>query len=578
MKRFATWIWVAVVCAGCTASGAASGPGGGPDDGGAGADGVSDAVSTDGPRADGVGDAPDATSGPWRSELYPADWSPGHTGEDGRFLHDFSYAGYRNSEAKLGRAIPDRRFDVVEDFGGDPSGETPSTEAVRRAVDAAEKSGGVVFFPAGRYRITGRIRIESSKVVLRGEGPEASRLFFPANEEMSYASHLEFRGKLEHRTEWKLSEDAENRSRRVTIEVDGKPLPEVGDDVAVGWVITEAFVRGHQMSEHWREFNGEWQPFFRREVEAVEREGETATVELDVPLRYPAFRRDGASLRRTTGYIREVGVEDLGLADAIGWDAAWKIDQTHVLEFHGVEDGWIRRVESFPSPAAPQSGPGSEDHLRSGGILIEESKRVTVAESSMAEAQNRGGGGNGYLFEIRRSNEILTRDSVGRAGRHNFIQNWGFGTTGCVWLRVQSSGGVTMSSKGGSTASTGLSEFHHSLAMANLVDASTLDDGWAAENRKDYSSGAGHTATQSVFWNVTGTGRVRSYQYGWGYLIGVGSEIDVVVEIRDDLGDIGPLAKWENTEPRDWVEGRGRAGSLRPRSLFESQLERRLGR
>ena len=37
----------------------------------------------------------------FRSLLYPPDWDPAFTGEKGRFLHDFSYAGYRNGEVPL---------------------------------------------------------------------------------------------------------------------------------------------------------------------------------------------------------------------------------------------------------------------------------------------------------------------------------------------------------------------------------------------------------------------------------------------------------------------------------------------
>src|SRR5690625_2455403 len=32
---------------------------------------------------------------PLRSELYPVDWQPATPDAEGRFLHDFSYAGYR---------------------------------------------------------------------------------------------------------------------------------------------------------------------------------------------------------------------------------------------------------------------------------------------------------------------------------------------------------------------------------------------------------------------------------------------------------------------------------------------------
>ena len=126
-----------------------------------------------------------------------------------------------------------------------------------------------------------------------------------------------------------------------------------------------------------------------------------------------------------------------------------------------------------------------------------------------------------------------------------------------------------MVSKDSSIAPTGLSEYHHSLATANLVDSSILDDGWAALNRGDWSTGAGHSATECVFWNVTGEGALRSYQYGHGYVIGTSPDLDV----RTSL----PALMSPGTEPEDWVEGLGEADTLVPSSLYEDQLARRLG-
>jgi hypothetical protein len=525
---------------------------------------------------DGTGDADTLPDGPWRSRLYPTDWQPYRRPADQPFLHDFSWAGYRNSEAEPGRDLPGQTFDVVADFGADDTGKTDATGALQQAIDAAEQAGGgIVKVPAGTYRLDGTLKVEASRVVLRGEGPDESRLYFTKSKGMDYRSHITFAGGMDQTTEWSLAEDAGIGDRTVRVRQPGDIAE--GDDVAVGWTITPAFVREHGMEGTWQAFNGQWEPFFRREVVAVDRSADPPAVTLDVPLRYRAKVRDGASVKRETGYLSEVGVEGLGLANAVGWDAAWARDQVDVLEFDGVEDGWIGNVASFKPPTdsgRPAGGKGSEDHLQSGGLIIRRSKRVTVAETTLREAQHRGSGGNGYLFEIRTSSEILVRDSVGREGRHNFIQNWGFGTTGCVWLRVTSSGGETLSGKEEAFGSVGLSEFHHSLAMANLIDASRFEDGWGALNRKMYSSGAGHTATQNVIWNATGGGKIASWQYGRGYVIGTGSETEVNVDLPDI--DLGPLSKWEGTAPRDWTEGIGRAADLRPQSLFESQLARRL--
>ena len=188
----------------------------------------------------------------------------------------------------------------------------------------------------------------------------------------------------------------------------------------------------------------------------------------------------------------------------------------------------------------------------------------------MENSQNRGSGGNGYLFEISQSSEVLIRDSVGVAGRHNFIQNWGFGTTGCVFLRTLSEHGESHMDAEGDLRSVGFSEFHHSLAMANLIDSSVANDGWKAVNRLFYSSGAGHTATQNVFWNIQGTGSLYSYQYGHGYVIG-STDIEVFTEVSDVYESHG-------TTPEDYSEGIGEGNTLHPQSLYEDQLRRRLER
>lgn len=527
--------------------------------------------ATTGEGSTGAGSSSGATTGgvepTWRSELYPEDWTPDHTGPDGQFLHDFSYAGYHNGEAELGADLPAATIDVVADHGADPTGMSDSTAALQAAVDAAAMMGGaIVEVPPGLYRVDGRVTVKGSRVVVRGAGAEQSRLWFTAFKNMSYGSHLTFAGAPTLGDHAPLVADAPSRAR--TVAVADAAAFEVGDAVAVGWQISPEFVAEHGMDGTWMVFNDTWQVFFWRTVTAVDVQADT--LELDVPLRYRALVRDQASVRKVDGRLREVAVEDLGVANAVAWADAWAQSQVSAIGMVGVEDAWIRGVASFESPGAPTEGPGMGRHLQSGGITIQRSARVTIADSSLALAEHRGDGGNGYLFEIQQSSEVLVRDCVGRAGRHNFIQNWGFGATGIVWLRVHSSEGKAVAIMAGELGLPGFSEFHHSLATANLIDHSTVDDGWGAVNRGSYSSGAGHSATESVVWNAGGTGVVRSRQFGHGYVIGAGPELLVETDL-DALDAVG-------TEPQDWSEGKGKVGALVPTSLYEDQLARRLGK
>src|SRR5262249_38889275 len=160
---------------------------------------------------------------------------------------------------------------------------------------------------------------------------------------------------------------------------------------------------------------------FRRTVTDVD--ATTGTITFDVPLRSDLQVRDGASVRVASGYLTECGLEGLAVSNVNDWDTAWTHTQVYAVGFSEVKDCWVHEVASWESPLSTD---GRGRHLMSSGVKVVDSRRVTIADSSMGYSQHRGDGGNGYLWEISRSNEILTRDTVGTAGRHNFIQNWDF--------------------------------------------------------------------------------------------------------------------------------------------------------
>ena len=78
------------------------------------------------------------------------------------------------------KSWPDKVFSVT-DFGAGGRGTTDDTVAVRSAVEAAGREGGVVYFPRGRYRLTDALVVPRF-VVLRGERRDLSMLFWPDTE------------------------------------------------------------------------------------------------------------------------------------------------------------------------------------------------------------------------------------------------------------------------------------------------------------------------------------------------------------------------------------------------------------
>ena len=470
---------------------------------------------------------------------------------NGQFLHDFSYAGYQRGE----KDIPWVESPVVsvEAYGADSTGTTDSTQAFQQAIDALPE-GGLVSIPPGLFVFDGQIKIRKSGVVIRGAGRQ-TQLHFRKTAGMSNQAHIEFLGTQTATHETLLASDATTWETVVKVQNAAGYAP--GDDVAIGWKISDAFVAQHNMTGTWQAFNGRWQMFFWRTVTRVNTNVTPHELEFDIPLRYPALTRDGASVRKVTGYVSECGLEDVAVSTSTDKAKAWALELTHAVRFQFSKDCWLRNVHSFAAR-------GYTAHLASGGVKVLSSKRLTLEGSNMAKAENRGGGGNGYLFEISQSGEVLLKNNIADGGRHNFIQNWGFGTSGCVFLRCQSRNGRALIADWDFVGITGFSEFHHSLAMGNLVDQGEYDDGFEAKNRGSYSSGAGHTSTQNVFWNVGGKGVLRSRQFGWGYVIG--PRAPVAVDVSSS----------EAGNPVDVVERVPDGKTLTPASLYESQRARRI--
>lgn len=61
-------------------------------------------------------------------------------------------------------------IDVVRDHGATGDGSTDDTAEIQAAIDAAEVSGGVVFFPSGTYIVSSALTVLADKVHLLGAG------------------------------------------------------------------------------------------------------------------------------------------------------------------------------------------------------------------------------------------------------------------------------------------------------------------------------------------------------------------------------------------------------------------------
>jgi len=552
----------------------------------------------------------------WRSTLYPVTgYNPAAANLDtDKVLQDFSYAGYRSSE----QAIPTRTGPLLDvtaaPYLADKTGTQDATAAIQAAITAAGalSGGGVVFLPAGTYRLSvnvagGRneaLLLDKPNVVLRGagvgqtfllntttvmntttrtgtkaiirvSGPWNSRLIAPGSIEVA------------------LSRDLTNTTPVIPVTSTAGFAP--GNTVSARSDLTDAWIteRGELSWLGYRTQLGS-QLAFRRTVVSVDPVASTITV--DAPIRFSLKLRDNARLARLSAVpIAEVGLEDFSIGNlqhpgtvwgtddyAVDGTPAFAVHASHLIIMERARDCWLRRIQTY-QPAANTT----TAHLLSNGLLLRDSTQVTVESCVFQRPQYGGAGGNGYMFTTERSQECLFLNTEARFSRHGFSFK-GMGTSGnVIHACVDGDTGYATGAIGAAGyATTGTSSDHHMwFSLANLVDTTTADASWFEAVYRIWGGAPIHgvTATHSVFWNLLGTSRVttrmpatstwvvRSDQGGHGYVIGTrGARTAVVTtqNVNATTGQSGPI---------DHVEGAGLGDTLSPFSLYQDQRSRRIG-
>jgi hypothetical protein len=518
-----------------------------------------------------------AESQAWRSVLYPENWTPGFADDAGRFLHDFSYAGYHYGEASL----PERKENIIDvtraPYGADATGKTDATAGIQAALDAAGAAGGgVVYLPPGTYRVAppegarAALLVRDDHVVLRGAGAGRTFIF---NDFMPMRGKRVIELRPREAVSWnadgravvgvKLREDLPGPSSRIAL--DETADFSVGDPIVVRNDLTQHFIDTVGM-------NGKWTPgqsqnrtlTYCRRITAIDTIDGIITV--DIPVRGFLYTADNAQVVKVSGrMVSESALEgfSIGMRQAPGEGLSeedWSKPGTAGYAVHGAgaialsfaENCWVKGVHTY----APE-GNDANIHVVSNTITLWRSRLVTVTGCDLRFTQYKGGGGNGYGFVINGQDNLI-RDCRVEGMRHNYD----FGT-------MSASGNVILDcfAKDGLHAS----DFHMFLSLANLLDNITCDgDFLEARAYRPWGGNPVHgvTTTQSVFWNTKGLrysreklgaahALVYSHQFGEGYVIGTS----------------GPASKVDSD---DFVEGEGRGTGLVPRSLYLDQFKRRL--
>lgn len=137
-----------------------------------------------------------------RAQVTPNLWREYVTNPDAHpNIPNCSYAGYRYGDAPIPTEA-DRTFNV-KDYGAKGNNRVDDTEAIRKAIAAAEEAGGgIVYLPSGKYQCSGVLFINSSNVILRGYDREKTIIYFTNSLTSGYAPNYTTNGSAIDQIAW----------------------------------------------------------------------------------------------------------------------------------------------------------------------------------------------------------------------------------------------------------------------------------------------------------------------------------------------------------------------------------------
>ena len=354
-----------------------------------------------------------------------------HPYPNGDRIPDYSYCGYKASEAAIPDLLADPSVTVVRvrPSGGD------DTMRIQDALDyvgglplRADGFRGVVLLEPGRFDLAGSLRIYHSGVVLRGSGSLATTLF-------AAGTGRETVVRVAGRDDAEEGAALPIRTDYLPVNASTVPLPaghglHAGDRVRVTRPATQEWIRllgadrlGMSADyQHWLWTPGDFDLVFDRTVVAAD--AESITLDAPLPMAFDA-RYGGGTVAPYTwpGRISQVGVENLRIVSDC--HPRRPKDEDHrwmALTFENVEDAWARRIVA-------------EHFVSSLAAVWETARRVTVEDCKNLAPVGEIGGyrrlafqtlGQQTLFQRCWSEEGWHDFSVGplAAGPNAFVQCW----------------------------------------------------------------------------------------------------------------------------------------------------------
>ncbi|MDA8791768.1 glycoside hydrolase family 55 protein [Bacteriovoracaceae bacterium] len=518
-----------------------------------------------------------------RSVLYPVDWTLGFN-QNGAKLQDYSFAGYKNSNESLPNwdSFGLVKF-KVDDYGGDPSGQSFSDDAIHEAIaDAIANNGGIIMFSPGTYKIKDQFQINNSNIFIVGtksvSAPSDTENFTniitdyiglpgnkPENLSGSYGTFV-FNGGGGLSNSKNLAQNMEIDDTEIKLNsIDGFS---VGDDIVIIRNVSSQWVNDWGMGSYWGDMIGENKVIEKRHIVSINTPGKKLV--LNAPTRHFLKASEG-SVKKATALIENVGVYNIRFNNAlatIGTAEELGGNRMAFIKIANAKNAIISNIITFD-----RAGDSTNRHMADSGIMFSNVKDSTISNANIFSTQNRLENGHGYGLNLIATSHVLIHGSDIGHNRHNYVFNGN---------NLDKEGNAVVSSKSKASYAKNCSgdngngicvtikaagiDCHGSASVGMLFTDVTVDDKIECKNRKHYSSNAGQTGTNITMWNARGDGKVRfkgmefhqdGHGFVRGYMIGTGPGFGM-------KGD------------SDWREHKGDASSLQPQNLFCDQLARRL--
>ena len=459
--------------------------------------------------------------------------------EKGNIIPDFSRVGYYAGD----KAIPD--VAVVKTI--EPAAEGTSEAIIQSAIDEVAKRTpgkdgfrGAILLKKGTYKIPEEIHIETSGIVLRGEGNNSNgtRLVALSKKQVSLidvsgkGNITEIKG-----TRVKIT-DAYVPTGSFSFTVSSAAGFAKGDKIIVFRPGTEQWIKDLKMDQiDPRDGTKQWQPKeydlqFERIIEKIE--GNKIFIDNPIVMAMES-KYGGAEIYKYSfeGRISQVGIENLycesefdsDTAENHGWNA---------ITFNRIEQGWIRNVTA--------------KYFGYSCVNLESlAKNISVLNSNCFDHKSIITGGRRYSFNNTGQLNLFTNCHT-TDGRHDYVT--GARTCGpnvfynCTAAKTHADIGP-----------------HHRWSMGTLYDNIKTDGEINVQDRGNWGSGHGWAGVTQVVWNCTVAKAAiqNPWASGKNYCIGLkGEKYDGRLKGRPD-------AEWE---------GQNQDG-LQPPSLYMTQLKAR---